>query len=310
MFSLYLQGLDDLLREGLGRFGPAFVAAQTRFVLARQTLEGGFRGRRGGADPYYTDFALRLLTAAGAPRETLRGAADYLRSLPPMPRDLVDCFSRLNTARLLAMAGVAPETDPEAIGTVLWSQALAGGGFARPGAEAVSAYHTFLGALCCEMLGVEFPEAAGTVERIRAVRCPDGGYADLPGSRWGQTSATAAAVGFLLSQHALARDERAQASGFLTAMQAPDGGFLAHAQAPQSDLLSTFTALFALATLDALGRVNLGAAARFVRELAEPEGGFRGTRSDPEADTEYTYYGVGSLCLLSLTAEKCPQNLI
>jgi len=306
MFSLYLQRLDDLLREGLGRLSPTFLAAQTRFALARQTPEGGFRGRRGGADSYYTDFALRLLTAADAPEGIFRNVAGYLRSLPPMPRDLVDCFSRLNSARLLATAGVAPETHPEALATVLWLQALAGGGFARPGGEVVSAYHTFLGALCCELLGVEFPDAAGAVERIRALRCPDGGYADSPGGRWGQTSATAAAVGFLLGENALAPDERKQASEFLTAMQAPDGGFLAHAQAPESDLLSTFTALFTLTALDALSRVNLAACGRFLRDLAEPRGGFRGSGKDPEADIEYTFYGVGVMCLLTLSMCAMP----
>lgn len=302
--SSYLQALDDLLQQGLGRLGPAFLAAQTGFVLARHSPEGGFPGRSGGADPYYTDFALRLLIAADAPPETLRRAAQYLRSLPPRPRDVVDCFSRLNAARLLTKAAVPLETDRDAIANVLWSQALPGGGFARPGGETISAYHTFLGALCCEMLGTELPEAAGAAERVRSLRCPDGGYADLPGERGGQTSATAAALGVLLRQGPFSVEEQEQAGDYLTAMQAPDGGFLAHPQAPASDLLSTFTALFTLAALGRLGRANLRACGRFLRDLAEPQGGFRGSLSDPEADIEYTYYGVGALCLLSLAAEK------
>jgi geranylgeranyl transferase type-2 subunit beta len=297
MTSLYLQALDDLLRLGLAPVSSGFLAAQADFVLARQLPDGGFGGRRGLADPYYTDFALRVLTAGAGSRAALTAAALYLSGLPAAPRNLVDCFSRLNAARLLQEAGLAATVDRDAVGAVLQRQAAAGGGFCRPGGE-VSAYHTFLGALCCELLGGALPEAAGARERLRGLRCADGGYGDHRGASSGQTNATAAAVAFLLGREALPADAARAAVDFLASMQAPDGGFRAHAGAAEGDLLSAFTGLLTLAGLDALDRVDLPAAGRFLQALGEPGGGFRGTPNDPEADIEYTYYGLGVMALL------------
>jgi geranylgeranyl transferase type-2 subunit beta len=301
MTSLYLQALDDLLRAGLAPVSRGFRAAQADFVRARQLPEGGWPGRQGPADPYYTDFALRVLTAGEGADAALAAAAAYLRDLPAAPRDLVDCFSRLNAVRLLEAAGLAPTVDREAVRAVVLRQAVDGGGFGRPGGG-VSAYQTFLGALCCELLGLELPEAAGARERVRGLACAQGGFSDLAGETSGQTSTTAAAVGFLGLREALTAEEARGAADLLARAQAVDGGFRAHPGAPESDLLSTFTGLLTLAGLDGLDRVDLEAAGRFLKAVAAPQGGFRGTPRDSEADVEYTYYGLGVMALLQTAA--------
>jgi geranylgeranyl transferase type-2 subunit beta len=242
-----------------------------------------------------------VLTATEAPPEALPRAAGYLSGLPASPRDLVDCFSRLNGARLLEAADLGPTVDREAARAVAARQALPGGGFRGPGGT-VSAYHTFLGALCSELLGVELPESAGAIRRVSGLRCADGGYSDRAGATSGQTSATAAAVGFLRGREALAEDAARAAAAFLARRQAPDGGWRAHPEAPESDLLSSFTALLTLAGLDALDTVDLAAAARFLPAVADSGGGFRASPTDAEADVEYTYYGLGVMALLRLAA--------
>ncbi|MEI6504194.1 MAG: prenyltransferase/squalene oxidase repeat-containing protein, partial [Armatimonadota bacterium] len=59
--SDYLGFLEGVLRTGLEGLGPALKQAQVAFVLSRQCADGGFRGRLGASDLYYTDFAVRLL---------------------------------------------------------------------------------------------------------------------------------------------------------------------------------------------------------------------------------------------------------
>ena len=176
------------------------------------------------------------------------------------------------------------------------------GGVSRQGGEGASAYATFLTALGLEMLCEPYPDARPAVEAIQKLKRTDGGYAELPSAKAGQTSATAAAVAFLTMSGTLSEPD-ASAADFLCAMQAPDGGFRACADAPESDLLSTYTALVTLLALDAIKRANLKNAVRFVGGLAAEHGGFRASPSDTEPDIEYTYYGLGALALVRLFVE-------
>ena len=151
MNSSFLDFLDLTLASGIALLGAQWKDNHARYVIGRQSSDGGFPGRQGGSDPYYTDFAVRTLVLLGK-TEGLKRAAGYARGLKAEPRDLVDCFSRLNLARLLKL-----RIDTGAVRKQLERQQLAGGGFARKNAVDVSAYNTFLAALCCEMLGEAFP---------------------------------------------------------------------------------------------------------------------------------------------------------
>ena len=294
----YLELLDELLAAGAG-FSRGFIDAQVSFVEARQQADGGFAGRMGDSDPYYTDFALRILALLAPSSPAIARAGAYLAG-DHAPRDLVEAFSLLHGQRLLRTCGQEISLHGESLLALVQRQALPGGGFARTGGTALSAYATFLAALCRQML--EQPLASAGVEAVRALRQADGGFSESPGETAGQTNATAAAVATLLIRDALTEDDARAAIRFLTRMHAPNGGFRAHAGCAESDLLSTFTATMTLAGLGGLAETPPAAIARFLRALALPAGGFRAAHGDAEADVEYTYYGIGTLAMLRVHA--------
>lgn len=289
MNSGYLYALDEIIAGGLTAFSPATIGRHLAFVRERQQADGGFPGRRGGSDPYYTDFALRLLHGEDAVKAR---AGTYLVALPGVSGELVDLFNRLHAAWLIGLPPPCPASD------LLAQWRLPPGGFARPGAGTTSAYRTFLAALCCELLDLALPAAGLAVAAIRNLRQADGGFVDTVDEAGGQTNATAAALAFLRMHDALKDETAGHAIRFLTRMQGRDGGLRAHARADESDLLSTFTGLLTLLGLDAAGEIDLPAIGRFARDAALPGGGFGACPGDDEADIEYTYYGLGTLALL------------
>ena len=288
----YLDILDELLSAGCSSLSRPFRDCQARYVAARQQPDGGFPGRQGGSDLYYTDFALRILAQLASDADAARRAGQYIAQ--HAPHNLIACFNLLHAARLLRQCGIAVPLDAAAMRSCLARHRLPGGGFMRQ-RQNVSAYATFLAALCYEMLDEALPDAARAVAAIAQLRCADGGYGEAPGGS-GQTNATAAALALLIMQNA--RDDREEAVQFLVRMQSEDGGIGAHPRAQASDLLSTFTGCLTLYSVNALDRLDLPRLARFLRRLAHPEGGFHAGLLDTETDIEYTYYGIGTLALL------------
>ncbi|HOF87171.1 MAG TPA: prenyltransferase/squalene oxidase repeat-containing protein [Armatimonadota bacterium] len=282
--SAYLATLDRLLADGVTRLPRPFVARQVRFIERRQGADGGFPGRQGGADLYYTDFALRVLTLCAPDSPAVPRAARYLAACPA-PTDLVHVCAALHSRRLLRRCGYHVGRDVP--------------GVLPPFPPLDSAYRIFLAALCCALRGEPFPHQETAVRRLRALRGGDGGFAGQPGEACGQTNATAAALGALALWARLGEEDTA-ATVFLAGMQAEDGGLRAHAALAAGDLLSTFTGLLTLATLGDMAALRLGEVGRFTRGLACPDGGFRGAPGDAEADSEYTFYGLGTLALLAL----------
>lgn len=292
----FLGHLDGLLADGWHTLAPALRDPVLGSIRRFAEPAGGYRGRHGAADSYYTDFSVRLLDLAGAPRDAFEQVAAFLRTLSP-ETDLVHLFGRLNAARILRKHGIAA-SDPVCIAEVLEKQRAKVGGFAHPGHAEPSAYLTFLAALICEITGGPFPEREKAVAALRSLRKPEGGFSDTRGETQAQASTTAAAVAALGLLGAVEVQETAQDALYLASLQTPEGGIRAHREAPGADLLSTFTVLTGLAGLRALDLIQLAPLGRFVLGLRTPEGGFCGSLADMESDVEYTYYGVGSLCLL------------
>jgi len=317
---LYLDMLDQLLHPGVVGLSKAFVDAQVRFVAGCQQADGGFGGRQGGSDFYYTDFAVRTLAFLVPKHAALNRAADYIAHLPRPPRGTIECFNVLNSRRLLANCSAlvvdgVPANDssrePACMDQSAWTFApsllidqlekslLPLGGLARSaGDQRASAYHTFLGELCFQMLGVDMPAAGNAIKAIEALKQPDGGFAELAGQTASQTSATAAAVAVLMMHDALSPAKNAEIARFLANMQSVDGGLKPHAAVESGDLLSTFTGLTTLWALDGMHLIDLASVAEFLRNMAHPGGGFVSCAGDDTADVEYTYYGIGTLALL------------
>jgi geranylgeranyl transferase type-2 subunit beta len=307
--SAYLDMLDDSLRPGIAGLSERFKAAQIDFVASRQQPDGGFSGRQGGADLYYTDFALRTLAWLAPEHAAFDRAAGYVANLPHKPRTVVECFNYLNVRRLLERHGSkiadksAWQQTPSLLIDGVRQYLLPGGGFSRfVGDARASAYHTFLGSLCFQMLGEVMPAIDGAVFAVNELHRPDGGYAEMAEQRVSQTNATAAAVGFLVMHDALPAESMTDTAGFLAKMQSADGGLKAHAAVGAGDLLSTFTGLLTLSSLGRFGEIDAGGAARFLQSTADADGGFLACESDNSADVEYTHYGVATLALLRVLA--------
>ena len=290
--------IDDVLAQGAGELGGNFLARQSDFVLAHQQPDGGFRGRLGGGDPYYTDFALRVLALLPAPPAGIDAARDYFRRRALDLPDPVACFNYLNAARLCTRMGFPLAPDRAAALACLRGCALPAGGYARPRQAVISVYATFLAAQCLDLLDLPVSSPDAVAAALGALEAATGGFLESPAEAGAQTNATAAAASLLLTLNALTAERADRIVAFLAAMQGADGGFRAHPAAADGDLLSTFSALLTLTVLGRVAAIDAAGVARFVKTLHVPTGGFLGARFDPEPDIEYTYYGIGVLALL------------
>jgi geranylgeranyl transferase type-2 subunit beta len=302
----YLQNLTLLLAEGAARLEEPLRQRHAQYLLDHQSADGGFPGREGASDLYYTAFALRGLAILGRlDDQPARRAADYLRSRLTGEVPLVDVLSLVYAASLLELAAgiavfenAAPDWRP-ALARELERFRRPDGGYAKTDqGEMSSLYHTFLVVLCYQLLEQPLVEPQRLAAFVTSRRRDDGGFVEFAPMRTSGTNPTAAAVALLRLLHAGDDDMRADAGAFLARMQTDEGGFRANHQIPLADLLSTFTALASLAELGMLHLANLASAAAYVRALERPEGGFPGGAWDAGADVEYTFYGLGSLALL------------
>ncbi len=301
--------MDALLLHGTQQLSSGLRDRVADYVVSRRAADGGYPGRMGGSDPYYTDFALRILSLT-RPEEVRHPAtcAYALRSDGVM--DIPECLNRLSIA---ALCGVAL---PQAAIDCLSRHRLASGCFCRSvNSFAPSAYYTFLGAICEDMLGWVRPDSTDSFEAILKLQLPGGGFMDTESDNNSQTNSTSAAVGYLLRESLLEPHETDsvassrftiaidRAAAYLLSMEAKDGGFLAHIKAPYPDLLSTFTALATLVGIGRIDQVGLREQVRFAGLVADADGGFRSCVMDQESDIEYTYYGLGCLALIAVATQ-------
>ena len=305
--------MDRELRKGLSPFREGFRRAHGEYAASRQHSDGGFAGRLGGSDLYYTDFAVRVLSLLAPAHRALEAARRHVERIqvPPGSSDVVECFNLLHLRRNLCL-GPPPGPAAEAILGTLRGSVLPGGGLSGGrGSDRLSAYGTFLGLLCFQMLAIPLPGKSLLRNALEGLSCADGGYAEGPGQASGQVNSTAAAVAALVLLGALPSRRIPAIAGFLAGLQMPDGGLAAHASAGQGDLLSTFTGLATLWFLKAARRIDLAAAGRFLQQAAAEGGGFRACADDREADVEYTFYGIGTAALLRRCADGAgPPGLL
>jgi geranylgeranyl transferase type-2 subunit beta len=303
----YLERLHLRLAAGVAGLPAARVAVAREFLASSQRSDGGFAGREGESDLYYTAFALRGLAISGAlQRDVCERAAAFVREQAGKPTNIIDYVSLLYAVGLIRAAGGPdllagqPADGADALAAALETHRSPDGGYAKKaGAAMGSTYHTFLAALVYGMIQRPLPESERIVDFLKSRRRDDGGFAELPVMKRSGTNPTAAAValaGMLDAGVELTRGT----TNALAALQSPvEGGFHANRSAPAADLLSTFTALLTLEELGARDCVNRDAARLFVESLATSSGGFRAGAWDDQPDVEYTFYGLGSLALLA-----------
>lgn len=302
----YLSVLADEIRAGVAQLPDRLCKRQRAFIRQAQNEDGGFSGRMGGSDLYYTHFGLRSADALDLPsHDSLwRAAARYVGERADSAADVTDCFCAAR-ARALLKEHNYRVSDRGAEGAFRDRAARLCG----PAADGeAGVYGLFLAQLAARELGLDGP-SPDVVERfVRARRCDDGGFANQEASGPGGVNPTAAAVALLGACGALDEATGRELTDFLAGLQRPDGGFPAHGAAPFSDLMSTFTALVALRDLGGMDRTDLAAAARFAGGLRSREGGFCGAEVRDAPDVEYTFYGLGTLGMLSAYAARSREG--
>jgi geranylgeranyl transferase type-2 subunit beta len=302
--ATYLQQLNGRLSDGLGRLPHELLERHATYLRNQQNSDGGFSGREGGSDLYYTGFALRSLAVLGSLTPDLTDrATGFLRQSLTKQASVVDFFSLLYAALLIQLNGgpdvfaSGPQDWPERVTATLETFRTPDGGYAKtPGSQAESTYHTFLVCLSYQLLNKELPRCDDLIRFVQSRQREDGGYVEISPMRRSGTNPTAAAIGILQILDALNATDRVVE--FLTGMPSTEGGLRANARAPLADLLSTFTGLWTLYQLNALERIDAHGAFRYVQALELPGGGFRGGLWDDQTDVEYTFYGLAVLALL------------
>jgi geranylgeranyl transferase type-2 subunit beta len=303
----YLNDLNTRLASGLARLPEELRTRHARFFLERQNPDGGFSGREGESDLYYTGFGLRGLSILDALTPEVCGrAAGYLRGCLASRASVVDLFSLLYSCLLVqASGGVdvlegSPADWPDRVAATLETFRTPEGGYNKsPGATAASTYHTFLVGLCYQLLGRDLPHAEELARFVLTRRRDDGGYVEVAPMRRSGTNPTAAGIGILqlVRGPELPAEDTAPTVEFLAQMPGMDGGLRANDRVPLSDLLSTFTGCWTLAQLGGLGRIDMQQVAQFAHAVELDGGGFRGGLWDEATDVEYTFYGLGVLAL-------------
>jgi len=264
--------------------------AVARFVAGQLAESGGFAGRDGQADLYFTHFALASLRALGA-------------AIPPAVADWLETFgdgSELDFVHRCALVRCRAHLDlrtsaarRQALLDALSRYRSADGGFdlAVRGPHG-SAYGCYLALGAHQDLVADLPDPRGLAHCLAGLRTRDGGYANWPDSPIGSVPATAAAM---LVLHALGEPADRAARDWFAAQASEGGGFRAAPIAPSTDLLSTAVALHALAETDGVPSACREPARAFVLGLRQPGGGFRGHPLDDRADCEYTFYALLAL---------------
>jgi geranylgeranyl transferase type-2 subunit beta len=308
MMDNYLLHLTARLTAGLSRLPQKLLARHADYLAACQNPDGGFSGREGESDLYYTAFALRGLVVLDAlTARVYERAAGYLRTCLQRQASVVDFYSLLYACAIVQAVGgpdMLAESSPgwpQRVADTLETFRKPDGGYAKAtDAASGSTYHTFLVALCYELLGKPVPRPEEVVRFVLSRRRDDGGFVEVGPMRRSGTNPTAAAVGTLqLLGSDLPDEVREGVAEFLAEMPSVEGGLRANGRIPLADLLSTFTGCWTLAQLGALDRVDTEAAFRFAQSLEQPGGGFHAGLWDERADAEYTFYGLGTLALLT-----------
>ncbi len=302
----YLEELTIRLAVGVAGLPEEVRQRHARYVLAAQREDGGFAGREGASDLYYTGFALRSLAVLGELYGgTAERAADFLRGRLTGRETIVDFLSLIYGAALLdSAAGIdlfadAQDSWRDAVATALAALRRPDGGYAKgPEGMASSTYHSFLVLLCLQLIERPLPDPERMIEFVRSQQAEEGGFREIRASKRAGTNPTAAAIGTLRILDALDDEIRESTIDFLYEMQTDEGGLRANTRIPIADLLSTFTGTLTLIDLGGIDEIDVAAAHRFAGSLELDDGGFHGAAWDTADDVEYSFYGLGCLALL------------
>lgn len=297
-----------MLRLSLGAtLLPASVRdTHAEWLLRHQRSDGGFAGREGDSDPYYTSFALRSLWILDRlDGDAAARAGEFLRGRLIRRDSVIDLISLIFGAAILEMAaGEVVISDED----TTWRENVAGmlaelrcsdGGFAKtPEGRAGSTYQSFLCVLCHEVMEVPVPDVDGLLRFVKSQRHIDGGYLEIRAAKRPGVNPTAAAIGTLKALGRLDIQHELDTVEFLLEMQSEEGGLTANTRIPFADLLSSFTGLTTLVDLNASENLSIPRLVQYAESMQSASaGGFVGFALDQTPDVEYTFYGLATLAM-------------
>lgn len=305
----YLTDLTLRLAAGAALIDPEIRQAHGSWLLRQQRPDGGFAGREGESDPYYTAFALRgLLIVDGIDQEVAQRAAGFFREHFSDDLGIVDLVSLVMGASILELThGIQPLADvPDLQPRVLAkleSLRSSDGGYAKTvGGVAGSTYQTFLNLLCYELLEAQPPDPEAILRFLNQQRVIDGGFREIRVAKRAGVNPTAAGIGALKSLGQLDPSVEEATIDFLADMRTDEGGLAANDRIALADLLSSCTGMVTMADLEAVDQLHLPGLRRYALSMqrldgGRPAGGFHGFAFDQEVDVEYTFYGLALLAL-------------
>lgn len=303
----YLLQLASRLNSGLEHWEPARRVRHREFILSQRQADGGFSGREGDSDLYYTSFALRGLVLTGdVSVETFQKTGEYLSGHDAQRLSVVDLISWLNSALIVQMnsgmdllAGL-PDDFAEQLSNRIESFRREDGGYAKSEQGAAgSTYQSFLSVLSYQFLGREVPQPNKLIQFLYDRQREDGGFVEIAPMKRSGTNPTAAAAVLLSILGAMDAEISEDITHFLKEVRSDEGGLQANTRIPFADGLSTFTGLLTIQDLNLPSVLDLAYTKKFFEtQLEFPTGGFRGASWDEQADVEYTFYGLGALSLI------------
>lgn len=305
--STYLQDLTVRLATGLGRLDDSIRRKHIEYLQAAQRGDGGFGGRQGDSDLYYTSFALRGLSILGELYGPVaEKAARFLQEQMETRQTIVDFFSLFYAGQLVrASAGIDiferyDRHWPDQIAQFLETLRREDGGYAKaPEGHAGSTYNTFLVVLVHELIEKPVPKPEEILRFLNSRLAEDGGWHEIRASKRAGTNPSAAAAATIRILGEMDHETKELTLDFLCDMQTDEGGLRANTRIPIADLLSSFTGSLTIDDLGAFHEIDVEGLRRFVHSLQLPDGGFQAAAWDEAHDVEYTFYGLGCLALLA-----------
>ncbi len=287
--------MNDVAKHGSKILDNESLNHIISYIQSQQNSDGGFKGRDGRSDLYYTLFGLECMQA-------LNQTIDY-KKLESFLRPFYD-NENLDFIHLICLVRslnkIPQLKDKELKLKTLFNRVSKcrtdDGGYKLSKEDThTSIYASFLSYIAHDECKIKFPNIDAMFDSLETSTTKDSAYADQPGLRNGTTTVTAA-VSILLSQYDKLNDDTL--INWLQKQYSPHGGFKASPLAPIPDLLSTGTSLFALHTLGIdLSKIK-EQTFEFIETVWSDKGGFCGHLFEEEPDTEYTFYGLLSLGIL------------
>jgi geranylgeranyl transferase type-2 subunit beta len=307
----YLTDLTLRLAYGASRIDPELRDVNRDWLRSQQRPDGGFAGRDGGSDPYYTAFGLRgLLIVDGIDDQVANQAAGFLTSKLDEPLGVVDRVSLVMAASILQLThGLdlfeGREDAKRGIIDFLETHRSGDGGYAKmPGGVAGSTYQTFLNLLCFELLEHQVEGRDRIAKFLDSQRMIDGGFREIRVAKRAGVNPTAAGIGALKSLGILDPVHEEATIDFIADMATDEGGLSANDRISLADLLSSCTGMVTMSDLGATDRLELNRLGNYAQSMRRVDGGqkvggFHGFAFDQETDVEYTFYGLALVALVA-----------